>query len=482
MLWLALYFPDFPLQATLGVVQQEPAVLVETRAGRQIIVAANELASVAGIARGMTLAAAQPLVATLQFMERQPRQEQIALEQLAQWAQQFTGQVSLQPPGGLLLDVQASLKLFGGLEVLQQHITQALQPLGYSAVQAVACTAEAAWILARAGISSPCETLPVQRRRVAALPVQSLSANADVRSALESTGARTIGDCLALPRKALARRFGADLVNQLDRMLGQAPDPRTFYQPPDQFYSQILLPDVVRDSQALLFALQRLLHELAGFLRARDAGAQDMRLGLIKPQQPVESLELRLLSPSHDPVHLFKLWQEKLEKHALSSWVEGIELEVPQLVSVETEALDLFASAKQSGPAFIHFLERLRNRLGEDAIQQVYCCNEHRPELAGKMRGFQPGKKTPSTTNHAQALRPLWLLPQPQEIRTTEQGPWLEGPLELLEGPERIESGWWDGGDQRRDYYVARTLQQQTLWIYQDIRAKARWYLQGYFD
>ncbi|MGV6818558.1 MAG: Y-family DNA polymerase [Thiotrichales bacterium] len=482
MLWLALYFPDFPLQATLGAVQQEPAVLVETRAGRQVIVAVNELASSAGIERGMTLAAAQPLVTTLQFMERQPRQEQIALEQLAQWAQQFTALVSLQPPGGLLLDIQASLKLFGGLEALQQQIALALQPLSYRAIQSVACTAEAAWVLARAGASQPCETLPVQRRRIAALPLSSLLANADVLSALESTGVRTIGDCLALPRKALARRFGAELVNQLDRMLGQAPDPRVFYQPPDQFYSQILLPDVVRDSQALLFALQRLLHELAGFLRARDAGAQEMRLGLIAPQQPVESLELRLLSPTHDPLHLYKLWQEKLEKHALSGWVEGIELEVRTLVSVETEALDLFASAKPSGPSFIHFLERLQNRLGDQVIQQAFCCQEHRPELAGKLRGFDPEKKSASPTNSMSAARPLWLLPQPQEIKTTEQGPWIEGPLELLEGPERIESGWWDGDDQRRDYYVARTLQQQTLWIYQDIRAGARWFLQGYFD
>ena len=28
--------------------------------------------------------------------------------------------------------------------------------------------------------------------------------------------------------------------------------------------------------------------------------------------------------------------------------------------------------------------------------------------------------------------------------------------LELLAGPERIESGWWDGADVQRDYYVAQ--------------------------
>lgn len=483
MLWLALFFPEFSLQSTLGPVQGEPAVLVETRAGRQIIVASNNKARSAGIERRMTLASAQSLLASLRFMERQPRQEQEALEQLAQWAQQFTGQVSLQPPCGLLLEVQGSLKLFQGLDGLQQQITKALQPLGYTAIQGVACSAEAAWLLARAGVTQPCEMLPVLRRRVEMLSVQSLSVDVDVLSGLESTGVHTIGDCLKLPRKALTRRFGAALLDKLDRILGDAPDPREIYQVPDQFYSQVLFPDVVRDTAALLFVVQRLLHELAGFLRARESGVQEMRLGLISPQEPIDYLELRLLSPSNDPAHLYKLWQEKLEKHALAGWVEGIELEVSQLLPLETEVLDLFASStQQTGSSLIQFLERLQNRLGHKAIQQIYCHNEHRPELAGGMRSFKPGTKNVRAGENLNLPRPLWLLQQPLEINNTEQGPWFDGPLELLEGPERIESGWWDGNDQRRDYYIARTLQQQTLWVYQEIRAGAHWYLQGYFD
>lgn len=483
MLWLALYFPEFSLQSVLGAVREEPAVLVESRAGRQLIVAANEVARSAGIERGMTLAAAQSLLTTLQFMERRPRQEQMALEQLAQWAQQFTAQVSLQAPAGLLLEIQGSLKLFQGLESLQQQISRALLPLGYTAIQGVACTAEAAWLLAKAGFTQPYQKLPVLRRRVETLPVPNLSMDRDVLSALESTGVRTIADCLKLPRKAFARRFGSGLLNQLDRALGGAPDPREIYQSPEQFYSQILLPDVVRDTAALLFVIQRLLHELAGFLRARESGAQELKLGLIMSQQPVDYLELRLLSPSNDPIHCFKLWQEKLEKHVLTGWVEGIELEVSRLFPLETEALDLFSSSQQqSGPSFIHFLERLRNRLGDKAIQQLYCRDEHRPELAGGTCHFRPANKNTGPKNDPKLSRPAWLLQQPLEIEQTEQGPWFDGPLELLEGPERIESGWWDGNDQRRDYYIARTLQQQTLWIYQDIRSGTHWYLQGYFD
>jgi protein ImuB len=58
--------------------------------------------------------------------------------------------------------------------------------------------------------------------------------------------------------------------------------------------------------------------------------------------------------------------------------------------------------------------------------------------------------------------------------------PAWHGILSLLHGPERIESGWWDGGDVRRDYYRASNRRGAMLWVYQDLRSQA-WYLQGVF-
>jgi hypothetical protein len=36
--------------------------------------------------------------------------------------------------------------------------------------------------------------------------------------------------------------------------------------------------------------------------------------------------------------------------------------------------------------------------------------------------------------------------------------PWLDGPLALGAGCERIDTGWWDGQPVARDYYVAVTV------------------------
>jgi protein ImuB len=77
--------------------------------------------------------------------------------------------------------------------------------------------------------------------------------------------------------------------------------------------------------------------------------------------------------------------------------------------------------------------------------------------------------------------RPLWLLHAPQELDSQRGRPRRGGALELLGGPERIESGWWDGADARRDYYVAGDTRGARLWIYRECVGARRWFLHGIF-
>jgi protein ImuB len=54
--------------------------------------------------------------------------------------------------------------------------------------------------------------------------------------------------------------------------------------------------------------------------------------------------------------------------------------------------------------------------------------------------------------------------------------------LTVLAGPERIESGWWDGGDVRRDYYVVQTSLGQRAWAFLPAGASdGAWMLHGWF-
>jgi len=77
--------------------------------------------------------------------------------------------------------------------------------------------------------------------------------------------------------------------------------------------------------------------------------------------------------------------------------------------------------------------------------------------------------------------RPLWLLHTPRELDSQRGRPRNGGALQLLAGPERIESGWWDGADVRRDYYVASDSRGARLWVYRQCTGARKWFLHGIF-
>ncbi len=57
----------------------------------------------------------------------------------------------------------------------------------------------------------------------------------------------------------------------------------------------------------------------------------------------------------------------------------------------------------------------------------------------------------------------------------------LDHPLTLLAGPERIESGWWDGAAEARDYFVAADAEGRRFWIFQEREPTPTWFLHGVF-
>jgi protein ImuB len=129
-------------------------------------------------------------------------------------------------------------------------------------------------------------------------------------------------------------------------------------------------------------------------------------------------------------------------------------------------------------------VERLRARLGEDAVYGVVLIPEHRPEAASRhvqelhlASPLRVAEEVPVPLMTQQGLpRPVWLLDAPLLLASG---------LVLEQGPERIESGWWDGKGVARDYYIARrTLDGGSpgakLWVFQERQSK-RWYLHGMF-
>ena len=130
-------------------------------------------------------------------------------------------------------------------------------------------------------------------------------------------------------------------------------------------------------------------------------------------------------------------------------------------------------------------IERLRARLGPEAIHGLTFLEGHRPEHAWSL-GPPPATLGAQVRSHAAAAapptpRPLWLLAPPQPLAASQGWPRRRGPLRLVSEPERIESGWWDGAEIARDYYTAVDAHGVRLWVFRERRAPHGWFLHGVF-
>jgi len=375
-----------------------------------------------------------------------------ALEPVAAWACQFTPKVSLEPPRELLLEVQGSLRLHGGLDALDERLAAGLLALGFSARRASAPTPRAALWLAR-GEGEAFEALPVE---VTGLDVEFF----------RSLGVTTVGELLRLPREGLAQRCGAHVAGDLDRALGALPEPRVFFAPPPCFAAGLELPAPVIHAEGLLFGARRLLVQLEGLLTALQAGIRGFALKLTHADAPESIVQVGLASPARDTERLAQVLRERLGSVILPEPVEAMRLEAGDFAPLPGRSGAMFGDAAGDAEDWARLAERLRARLGHDAVYGLTTHPDHRPEHA--WRRVEPGEWDPHEFK-TPGPRPAWLL-EPRKLN--------EGEFAPLAGPERIESGWWDGDEAKRDYFVARLPNASLAWVY---READEWYLHGLF-
>lgn len=473
-LWLGIQLPWLPLTVfERGNGNQEPLAVVS---GREVVLP-NRSAIRGGVSPGMGAAGAQALIPALRLRERDSDDEIRLLDRLAGWALHYSATVSPEPPLELLLEIGGSLRYFGGLECLRGRIEQDLDDMGHATRLGIAPTPTAALLRARAGRGQPLLTTDELADGIGELPIGVLSLPAREQRALTGLGMERIHDCLALPRGGLARRFGASLLNELHRALGDVPDPRRHWQPPATYDDRLELPAEAANSDHLLFGLRRLLQGLCAFLRGAESATQRIDFRLEHRNHGATPFSIGLVTPGRDPAHLLNLVQERLERIQLPAPVIGLELSCRDIhAAPATEQPLLDDNASSLAPKEDRLIDHLVARLGEHRIRGLATQADPRPERAWSQNA--PG--TPSATV-PMVSRPLWLLDDPVRLELREGQLQWQGPLQLREGPERIETGWWDGGDIARDYYVAINPTGEQLWIYHNRRCHNDWYLHGLF-
>lgn len=525
MLWLAVHLPWLPLEA-LGAAP--PLAEGAERPARAVVEAhrlrvVNAVAAAEGLAVDMSTATALSLCPRLQLLPRDPAREAAFVRLLALALSSYTPQVVLQADT-VLLEVGGSLRLFGGLRQLALRLRRTLQQVGAHARLGLAPTAGAALLFARLGRvaggrrSMQARTLDAARQHLDALPLGPVIASLELPERLaelmQGIGCQHVAQVRALPRTGLQRRGGGALLQALDRAYGDAPDPQAWYEPPPQFEIGCELLQRADDAGMVVFAAQRLVQPLAGWLARQWLAAARCTLWLLhettgRHALPPTPVRLAMGQPTRDAAQLLLLLRERLQRAELPAPVYGLRLQLDESVALAGHEGRLMlsgggtaggAGTEEPDPeAFTALVDRLSARLGAERVQRLVLCEDHRPERAARTVALQQppsadgsGTAAPTLVRRADhrspptpaafSTRPAWLLPEP--LRLAEQGhrPVHGSRLVLRTKPERIEAGWFDGELACRDYFVAEGKDHRLRWVYRERQGDEwHWYLHGLF-
>jgi protein ImuB len=517
--------------------EEAPFATVADAAGRRLLAAVNPAATAAGLAPGMPLADALSFLPGLATGLAKPAEDAAALWRLAEWCGRYSPWTAPDGADGVRIEITGSAHLWGGERALAGDLAARLGGRGVASRIAIADTLGTAWAMARFVEASDCVVILAPgelRAALASLPVEALRLDPITAQGLRRVGLKRVGNLYAMPRDALARRFGETVARLLDQALDEMPEPLSPLGETPSRRVRLSFAEPITEPADLMLATERLTADLIVRLAQERAGARRLALVFHRVDGRVERISLGTARPSRDPRHIVALFRERLDTIDPGLGVEDMILAAYAVEPLPSEQIGLpgqTASSHPNPPSLVGegmgggiapLLDRLGNRLGIDAISRLDPRESHIPERASVRvqprltlplpSKWRRGLKTPSPPPGAERAgvrwgisgkppRPIrlfdppepveafWLLPDDPPFRFT----WRRRRHRVMRanGPERIADEWWrpeSSGevDAIRDYYRVEDEEGRRFWLF---RAglhggdhMPRWFVHGIFS
>ena len=510
--FLALWFPYLGTERiwrqrlgrawrTVPAERRPPLAVSRPEGGAWRIAALDEQAEACRLKRGMGLADARAMNPGLDIVEADPAADRRLLEGLADWCDRYTPLVALDGEDGLHLDITGCTHLFGGEAALLETLRAGFTAQGFDVRAGLASTPGAAWALAR---FRPFRIVPPggEEEALAGLPMAALRLDAKVCQGLESVGLRVAGMLFSAPRAPLARRFGARLLLRLDQATGrveEAVSPRRAVAPVSA--ERRLAEPICRDEdvEELAFMLATSVVEA---LQRRGEGATLLELALFRVDGAVSRVAIAASRPLREASVARLLLREKLQAQGGIDPGYGFDLMRLSALSVvpcREVQTDLAGEAMATGDDIALLADRIRARLGSDALLRPVDIASHLPERAVALVPFGATDKARVPADPtSRPERPIRLLRRPEPVEVAAEVP--EGPplhfrwrralhrIARAEGPERIAPEWWREPDdaRTRDYFRVEDDGGRRFWLYRqglygEAGALPRWFMHGVF-
>lgn len=529
---LSLWFPRLAAERLFRVdrgLGDVPLAVVADQGNQQVIASLSAQAEAEGLRPGMALTDARALCPVLVTRRSAPLAEAAFLTALRRWAGKFSPWVAEEGADALVIDLTGCAHLFGGEEALVAQAEADCGDLGLTVQAGLADTRGAAWALARfagqgggatrsgdvidqearatraraarrhwtRGGAAPRQAVPVAaagriappgqtRAAIAALPIAALRLPPETCAQFLRLGLRRVEDLLGMPRAALARRFGRDVVQRLDQALGVEPEPVAPARPPHHFACRLTLPEPIGLEADLAAAVDRLLLPLCKRLRAAGMGARVIRMQVFRTDHSQQALDLGLARPWADPDRIAPLLHLRLNEVEAGFGIDSVRLSAPQAepvpavqhrgqVEVTGAVVARLSDPRDSRMADL--ISRLGTRVGLEAITCLRPADSHIPEKAVSVLAAAWADAPPPWPVQERPRPAILFAPEPLTGALARPTPparfrWRRQDLALVhaEGPERIAPEWWFDDPAwrsgQRDYWRVTTDVGLRLWLF----------------
>jgi protein ImuB len=362
------------------------------------------------------------------------------------------------------------------------------------------------------------------RAALAPFPVEALRLDPTTAQGLRRVGLKRIGDLSAMPRDALARRFGETVARRLDQALDNLPEPLSPLGEAPTRRVRLSFAEPIAEPADLMLATERLIADLVRRLAQEGMGARRLDLAFLRVDGRVERIRLGTARPSRDPRHLAALFKERLDTIDPGLGVEDMILAAFTVEPLPAEQIE-FAGSPTGGmtDGIAPLLDRIGNRLGLAALSRLEPRESHIPERASVRVSPSPtqpyGLGPPSPALRERVLsaakgvrvkqggeefkppRPIrlfdppepvgafWLVPDDPPFRFTWRR--RRHRVTWADGPERIADEWWqpegsDAFDAIRDYYRVEDEEGRRFWLFRaglhGADRPPRWFVHGVFS
>lgn len=485
-LWCYVYIENFSLQIMSGDgYRKRPSVLYEYINGETIITQLNSNAIKKGLSISMALSMTHGL--SIDSYSRDKMKEQKIKKRFFKDLNNFSPIVINESTDGILVEIGGSIRLFGGREKTLSLIRERFIEYGYSIKTVVAPTPRAASIIAKSGLETNVWDINNLNATISMINLNYLGLQKKDMKKFLDLGVKTLGDVYRLPRVGILERFSPDVLKLIDQLYGRVVDLSESRVVSD-FFTKLIEVDLTNNMASFENCIRLVLYDLNIFLKKRTAKTKSLKWFFFS-KKSLQKVHVKLNSGTSDPEFLFNETKNKIRGVFFNVIPDKVGLYVDDVRHYLFQTKDLFLSKdKQASKNSGKYINDIIQNYGSNIAYQIFTKPSCVPERTFDIydSGYGAYKNTSSRKSsfgvEGKKYRPTWLLQNPKRLTAKNGRVEFEGSLKIISERERLVSGWWDGGEVARDYFIAKNDDHRLFWIFKDLKNDKKWYLHGIFD